>query len=276
MPDITDKIDLKQPIYALPEIHARLNRTLKDSRASNQEIADLIEKDPGLCLVVLRLVNSALYGFRSSISSIQQAVNLLGRNELAVLLLSTGAIKLFQKLSISPAKLHQHSRHSLFCALLAKKLAWLTPLASEGASLFVAGLLHDIGKPVIWHQLAEQTQLIDAMALPLWLAEVEVLGFNHAQVGYALLKTWGLPDALLATCLWHHQPESANNHQDWCVIIDLANRLAHLEGGQSVCDVLAASRNLDQAVFNEAGVSQALEEAERALDDMMGLFSAAC
>ncbi|MEY4718708.1 MAG: hypothetical protein RL563_1326 [Pseudomonadota bacterium] len=270
-------IDLKQPIYALPEIHGRVNLKLKDPNTSNQAIADLIEQDPGLSLVVLKLVNSAVYGFRSHISSINQAVNLLGRNELAVLLLSTGAIKLFQKIPIDKAKLHRHAQHSFLCALIAKNLSLSSTLAAEGGSLFVAGLLHDMGKPIIWHQFAEKVASMDDSAEEGAMFEQEnnLLGFNHAQVGYELMKAWGLPDALLATTLWHHDPENAVHHRDWCELIALANRLAKLNSVQFVDECLADCHYALQQGFNEMLVKQVIENARLTLSETANCYSTA-
>jgi HD-like signal output (HDOD) protein len=275
MSDIAQSIDLGAAIYTLPEIHGRLNLKLKDPHVSNHVIADLIEKDPGLSLVVLKLVNSAVYGFRGRIASIEQAVNLLGRNELAVLLLSTGVVKLFQTLAIDKQKLHAHWRHSVFCASIAKNLVQASEWATDSASLFVAGLLHDTGKPVIWQQLPEKARELEQAQQEVCgvAAEQALLGFDHAQVGHALMQRWGLPDALLATTLWHHAPDDAESHREACYIIDLANRLAHLQRSQTIADVLATSPPLIRQSLDEARVDKALEDAKTTLNETLAVFS---
>lgn len=277
MTAILQRIDFKQPIYAIPEIHGRVNLKLKDSNTSNQAIADLIEQDPGLSLVLLKLVNSAVYGFKSHISNINQAVNLLGRNELAVLLLSTGAIKLFQKLPIDKAKLQRHTQHSLLCALIAKNLSQSTPLAAEAGSLFVAGLLHDMGKPIIWHQCSEKVALIDdsSESVAVFEQENSLLGFNHAQVGHELMKAWGLPDALLATTLWHHSPEQAEHHRDWCELVALANQLAKLNSDSLVDKCLVDCPYAVPKSLDETLVKQAIENARMSLSETSNCYSVA-
>lgn len=274
MTKLSELMDFNKTVYALPQVHGRLNFKLKDPQTSNQEIADLIEKDPAICLVVLKLVNSALYGFAGRVSSIQQAVTLIGRNELAVLLLSSGAVKLFQKLPIDENKLYRHWQHSLLCALVAKNLSLFSPLSSQSASLFAAGLLHDIGKPVIWHQFPEQSTSFDETQGPYALLEQEnsQLGFNHAQVGHELMKAWGLPAPLLTTTLWHHTPDKADQYRDWCVIIHLANRLAHLDSLECAVDALISESDANIQAFDESMMNRALEDAKELFVDMSRLF----
>lgn len=270
-------IDLSSSVYSLPVIHARLNAKLRETNASNSEIANIIESDPGLTLVILKIVNSAIYGFRHSISTVSQAVTILGRNELAALLFSTGIVKLFKKLPINDAVMNSHWRHSLLCGLIAKQLAMACALAGESATLFVAGLLHDMGKPVIWHQFPEQSKsLYTGIDLNnLSDRERNLFGFDHAEVGHALMKSWGLPDNLLATTLWHHQPETALHHQLACQLIYLANQLAQQDPENSgpFIHELATATGLTQLRFSATELEMALSEAGKQLLQMADFFA---
>ncbi len=256
---IAQLMDTPNSVYSIPGIHARLNSKLKDSNSSNAEIASLIEKDPGLSMVVLKIVNSAIYGFMHTISTITQAVTILGRNELSVLLLSTGIINLFQKLPIRNEQLNAHWQHSLLCGLIAKNLSVGSSLSGDSSNLFMAGLLHDMGKPVIWHKLPEQSELIYSGTRVADSLEHELshLGFTHAEVGYELMKLWHLPESLQATALWHHVPERAKTYEDWCRLIYFANRLASLEASESIDSVLTepcyiAGLEFTNDIFNDA------------------------
>jgi len=271
---ISELIGSPNGVYSLPSIHARLNEKLKDVNASNAEIADLIEKDPGLSLVVLKIVNSAVYGFRHTISSITQAVALLGRNELSVLLLSTGIVNLCRKLPFPKAQLDAHWRHSLFCALIAKNLSQHYAMTADSPTLFVAGLLHDIGKPVIWHKLPELSKLIyvENHANNLLEQEISLLGFSHAEVGYELMKLWGLPESLQATTRWHHAPENAENHSEWCKLIALANQLAHRETEDLPNSVFDQPWNLRDFEFTAEDIHDSLTQAQIQLADVVSLF----
>ncbi len=268
--DIHDLIGPPNSVYSLPSIHIRLHEKLKDPYSANAEIADLIEKDPGLSLVVLKIVNSAIYGFRQSISTINQAINLLGRNELSVLLLSTGVVSLFKKLSIQQELLNKHWQHSLLCGLIAKHLAPHCNLADDSQSLFMAGLLHDLGKPVIWHKLPDlsKTLYAEIRLNDSHEHEQNLLGFSHAEVGYELMKSWGLPENLQATTLFHHHAENANQFKNWCQLIELANQLAHDHADSEIASILTTS-NIE---FSEATVSEALQQAQMLLADTVKLY----
>lgn len=267
-------IDLSSSVYSLPVIHARLNAKLKEPNASNAEIANIIENDPGLTLVVLKIVNSAIYGFRQTISTVNQAVTILGRNELSVLLFSTGIMKLFKKLPINDAVMNSHWRHSLLCGLIAKDLAMECDLATEGSTLFVAGLLHDMGKPIIWHNLPEQAKTLYTSAESNNLLERErsQLGFDHAEVGYELMKLWGLPDKLSASTLWHHEPETASHHQQHCQLIYLANLLANLDADGLINSIQQQSCEHTTLQFTEEVLAKSLNEASRQLVEMADFF----
>jgi putative nucleotidyltransferase with HDIG domain len=268
--DIHDLIGPPNSVYSLPSIHIRLNEKLKDPYSANAEIANLIEKDPGLSLVVLKIVNSAIYGFRQSISTITQAVNLLGRNELSILLLSTGVISLFKKLSIKQELLTNHWQHSLLCGLIAKQLSLQGNLANDSQSMFMAGLLHDLGKPVIWHKLPELSKtLYDEINLnDSYDHELSLLGFSHAEVGYELMKSWGLPENLQTTVLFHHNADKADQYVDWCKLIELSNLLAHRSPEISITAILASSNSK----LSEAIVCEAIQQSQILLADTVKLY----
>jgi HD-like signal output (HDOD) protein len=271
---ITQLIDSPNSVYSIPAIYARLNAKLKDGNSSNAEIATLIEKDPGLSIVVLKIVNSAIYGFRNNISSINHAITILGRNELSVLLLSTGIINLFQKLPISTELLNAHWRHCLLCGLIAKELSLSGSLSVNSSNLFVAGLLHDVGKPIIWHKLPEQSKSIYAGTSPEDILDKESsqLGFTHAEVGYELMKLWALPESLLATTRWHHQPEKAKNYADWCRLIYFSNRLANLDESESIDSIIMEPFFLADVEVTRDLLSEALERSKALVTDMARLY----
>lgn len=227
---VAELITESSDIYSIPEVYSLLSNKLQDPYASNAQIADIIKKDPGLSLVLLKIVNSALYGFKSSISSISQTVSIIGRIELSELVLSTTVIRKLNQLPIEKSKLQQHWKHCILCGLIAKKLAIQCSLKDSSESIFIAGLLHDIGKLLIWHNFSEQIkQNLNRDPFQNIQTEQEILGFNHAELGAELMKAWELPSLLISTTLWHHSPEDATEYFDSCKVINLANILAHFE-----------------------------------------------
>lgn len=228
---VIDKIiEESTDIFSIPEIYSLLRRKLQDPYASNAEIADIIKRDPGLSLTILKIVNSALYGFKSSISSVAQAVSIIGRLELSELVLSTVVVQNFNQLPIEKTRLHHHWKHCFLCALIAKKLAKQCSLHEISESIFIAGLLHDTGKLMIYHKFPELVErALNSDIFQSLQIETDILGFNHAELGSELMKAWDLPLLLQSTTLWHHSPESAIEYIDACKVINISNVLAHFE-----------------------------------------------
>jgi len=272
--NIADIFKTENSVYSLPAVQVRLHAMLKDPKSSNWEIANVIEKDSGLSLVVLKLVNSAIYGFRHKISTITQAVSLLGRNELSVLLLSTGVVKLFQKLPVKKEQLNTHWQHSLFCGLIAKNLAAYDSQTFDSSTAFMAGLLHDIGKPIIWHKLPEESRqiYIETETKQTLDREINILEFSHSDVGYQLMKLWNLPKNLQAATRWHHAPESANEYIEFCRLIYFANILANLDDKAFEDESFPLPINLTNINISKEMARKATEEAKLVLSDMSRLY----
>lgn len=265
-------------IYALPEIYAQLNRKLEDPHASNPQIADIIQLDTGLSSSLLKIVNSAFYGFPSAISTITQAISIIGRTELAELILGKSVIGIFSKLDINQDDLIRHWHHSLLCGLMAKHITkTITNPEQSPDSLFVAGLLHDIGKLVIWHELPEQSRKIleHAVYMPLDTrnSEKDQLGFDHTDVGLELLQNWKLPPMLVATAKHHHKPENSADFQQACQIIAMANIASHFEQVDeesfSILSQVTDTRTLGVDLGKMISIS---EIANQQLSEMSSMF----
>jgi putative nucleotidyltransferase with HDIG domain len=138
----------------------------------------------------------------------------------------------------------------------------------------IAGLLHDLGKVVLTSVCPELTAKAVSMArsrrLPVWQAEEEVLGFNHAAVGAALLRSWGLPDLVVDAVAFHHQPTLTDN--PLATVVNLADAAAHAVGavgGGGACpqpewDMPAALRlgATAEQMWTFLGALQCVEEGE--------------
>jgi len=124
--------------------------------------------------------------------------------------------------------------HSIYCALAARTLAQ-EGMKQQRESLFVAGLLHDVGSLVLYHQLPELSrqalELVKARrreGLQVFEAERELMGLDHTEVGSGLLRMWGLPDLLCDCVAGHHDPLQARAHAPEVALIHIANSLAVL------------------------------------------------
>lgn len=264
--------------YALPEIYSQLSKKLEDPHATNPQIADIIQLDTGLSSSLLKIVNSAFYGFPSAISTISQDITIIGRKELAELVLGQSVMSAFDTMEFDKNLLREHWQHSLFTGLISKQLCKKMNNAEQSAdALFVAGLLHDIGKLVLWQELPEQSkQIRDAVKQEnsdWFLTEQKFLGTNHAEVGSELLKEWKLPAVLVDTACHHHQAENTKSSQQAVQIVFIANQLSQLadeaQQSQLIIQQMATLKSLGLTVTH---IEKAMEIAKEQLTEMSALF----
>lgn len=191
----------------------------------------MIEHDPALTARLLKIVNSPLYGFGASIASIHQAVSIIGAKDLENLVLATAVVT---RLSGSPNDLISFKNfwsRSVRCALTAKLLLGHLAKPLSAQSVFMCGLLHDIGRPILCMQLPTQMRTALALAEAESLSEDEserqILGFDHYVVGAELARLWGLPEMIAASIAAHGHPQDAGIHAMESVLVVLAHRLTY-------------------------------------------------
>ena len=196
----------------LPDVVAQLNRLIVDPRTSAGTVNNVLSRDMALSTRILKLVNSSFYGFPRRITSITYAVVILGFNKIRDVALSAFAVDAFRFRS-SGLDLRQFWRHALGVASAAQTLSALGGRARQEDDAFMAGLLHDVGKAVLAQfrpkQFDEAIRKARDENRPLRDTELEVLGYDHAAVGGALLERWNLPASLVAATTLHHRPEEA-------------------------------------------------------------------
>jgi len=192
-----------------PSIYLALKETINDPKKNIHDAADIIEKDPALSARLLRIVNSAFYGFPSQILSIDRAINLIGFKELQSLVLGTIIIERFTDLPGAMSMLDFWSR-SLKCALITAEIDKLKG-GQYHESSFICGLLHDIGLLVFYRRLPELAREVDLLLqseeslTPQSEAKLEqqIIGFDHYQMGAVLCQSWNLPELLVETIQSH-------------------------------------------------------------------------
>lgn len=217
-------------LVSLPEVCIRVNALINDPDSSIPDVAKVIAQDPGLTARLLRIANSAFYGLVSKVDSVDRAAAVIGMAKIRDLVMATSVAK---TLPTDVFTMNAFWQHSIYCGLIAKAISNETH-KGQGDSLFVAGLLHDIGQLVMFHTVREQ--LSEALIAsieepdepPVYLLERRLIGFDHCQLGVALAKSWQLPDMLCACIEFHHEPEKADRYGDEVAIIHVANSLAYL------------------------------------------------
>ncbi|MGE5314488.1 MAG: HDOD domain-containing protein [Acidobacteriota bacterium] len=220
-------------ISSLPMMFVRITEAINNPRTSVHEISKIIGEDPGLTARLLRIVNSAFYNFPTKIDTISRAVTIVGTQQLRDLALATSVIRLFKGIPRELADMESFWRHSIACGAAARTLAGYRR-ESNIERFFVAGILHDLGRLVIFGKVPEQAREAIAMAneknMPLYQAERTVLGFDHALVGRALLQLWKLPNNLVDVVSYHHAPSGSLSFPNETAIIHIADIFAHALG----------------------------------------------
>ena len=218
-------------LYSLPEIVLRLNEMVDDPACSAADFGNVISRDPALSARLLRVVNSPLYGFPSQVDTIPMAITILGTRQLRDLVLATSVVSTFENVTGSADELTRFWRHSTCCGVAAREVAMFMRLAYV-ERLFIAGLLHDIGKLLVQATLPERyQQLLERMQSTTPSTqrnlEKEIFGFDHAEVSEELLRRWNLPDALIEPIAAHHAPWKAVRFQHDAYALHLANYIAN-------------------------------------------------
>ncbi|MGD9289753.1 MAG: HDOD domain-containing protein [Desulfobacterales bacterium] len=206
---VIDRISTLKDLPSLPHILVKLMEACHNENGNLGDIAEILTNDPSLCAKVLKLVNSAYYGLGSRVDSIEQAVAYLGTNAVKSIAICSSVYQAFNSRQIGNAfNLKIFWWHSLKCALLSRIIARETAFGNPDEA-FVAGLLHDIGKLVLWVNFADRyTNLINKYEQdPQMLAAGEGdLGATHSQIGAFLMDQWKFPSLLADSALYHHEP----------------------------------------------------------------------
>ena len=201
-------------VPSLPTIYDELMSVLRKEDPPISQIEKIIAKDVGMAAKILQLANSAFIGARGRVSSLLQAVSMIGTETVRTLVLSVHVFSHFDNNSEIAPFLPALWQHSVSTAALAQKIA-----TAQGApkgvidESFTGGLLHDIGKVVLLSEMPRQYRpILEKSSGEVSTLELQQLGCTHAQVGAYLISIWGLPVPLVRAVAFHHSPtEAAEN-----------------------------------------------------------------
>lgn len=223
-------------IKALPTLSvvvAKVIQVVSNPLTSASDLSKIITVDQALTAKVLRLANSAFYGFPFRIKNITQAVSILGFDTIRNLALTVSVYKVFTGESNSEFSHQDFWKHCVgvaICAnLLAKKIKYRSP---EGA--FTAGLLHDIGKNFFEQYMHKEYSDVLKFAREnnrsIYESEKELLLIDHTVVGKMMAEKWSLPHELAAGIASHHHPESEKEENVMAHIINVADTICKKKG----------------------------------------------
>lgn len=280
------RIQTHGQVPTLPEVLTRILEVLEDESSSIEDITSIIASDPAITARILRLANSAFFGSRFQIETIQRAVVTVGFEAVKQMTLATTVLD-------SVAKCHQHCldpedfwMHSLGTAKAAQFLALSTRQISLPEACFTAGLLRELGKYIMAINLKlEYDEILQQAALErtsLREMEQRVLHTDHTEVGAWLMQQWGFPTVICAAVGYAHNPEAYDGpYQREVRIVSIAGDMARVaqfgQAGEPVVAVLPQER-IESLGLQVAQVEEICDTLSIMRDDartLLGLFQQA-
>jgi HD-like signal output (HDOD) protein len=225
-----DLVSRNVRLVSLPEVCIQVQALADSPHTTAADIGDVVGKDTALTTRLLKLVNSAYFSLPKKIDTISRAVNMIGMRELRNLTLAASAAEVFSRIPANLVDMAAFWQHSVYCGLIGRNLAGrCNVLHSE--RLFTAGLLHDVGRLLMLMKMPDQIGTAESMRQQsqddVCTIERGLIGFDHAQVGHALLAHWNMPDSLCESVLYHHNPESAAEARLEAAIVHIADQVTH-------------------------------------------------
>jgi HD-like signal output (HDOD) protein len=272
-------------IPPMPAVAVRTMQMTTDPNVGPRELAAVVSADVALSARVLRIANSAYYGMPRKISTVSEAVLLLGMKAMHSLAVAAAAYDTLAKnLDGYGLPSGELWRHSVSCGVAAQVIARRTrAVATEEA--FTAGLLHDVGKVILSIYVAQQMQAILALVeleeCPFYAAERTVLGFDHADVGSRVAERWNLPAPLCQAIRGHHEPQACDPLDALTAVVHVANSVCHREGiglrllgpQESVAEIALERLKMDRASIDD--VASEMAEHLRKSDNVANMMRVA-
>ena len=231
-----------------------IEEALQSTQCNLSTIGDAIQKDPDLTARLLRLANSPFFGFASRLSTVAEAVSLLGIQQIQDMIVASSVLEQFKGVPDQFVNKDSFWRHSLAVGIAARLIAMERRLPKPD-KFFVAGLLHDVGRLVLLSQAAEWAQAVFELygreRILLRDAEKQVLGYDHQQIAAELLQSWSYPPVLVQAVAFHHSPGQSMAKLETSVV-HLADHLIVAMGIGSSGELLIPP--LDEKAWNIVGL----------------------
>ena len=273
---VLKKIDT---LPTLPTTFAKISEMIENPKTNANDISEVISKDQVLTARLLKLVNSSLYGFSGRITTVSNAVVILGFKALRNLVLSSSVFDLFQVSGTNQViSLNEFWRHSIACAVASKLIANEIDYG-EPEELFVAGLLHDIGKLVeiqyFQASMANVVNKVNSEKMLIIDAEKKVLGFTHCEVGGLLGKKWKLPPPLIEVVMFHNDFLSAKKYHKLVAAVHLADVFVRAVGVGNPGDKYVPP--VEEGAWKVLGmklsqIEKIMEQIRPGVDEVMSFF----
>lgn len=277
IPDPEDMVHSEVRLSSLPAVYYKILETLDSPSSTAGQAAQAVGADPSLAARLLKLVNSPIYAQSRKIEDLEQAVLTLGFGKLSSAAAGVFAVTFFKDAPKALFSMRGFWEHSIAAAVAAQALAALTPDLSEDR-LFLAGLMHDLGKLLLVKKAGPAFRrallLAQTEGIELHVAERRVMGYDHATVGGLLVKAWRMPEALADAVRGHHDPDNAVDPRA-AVVVQAADATAAALGrgsGGAWTLPVVADASWERLGLSTAVLAQVARLLERRLAETLAAF----
>jgi HD-like signal output (HDOD) protein len=207
-------------MFSLPDVVLRVNDLINFGEATNAELEEIILNDPALTAKILKFGNSPYFGFSGKISTVSNAISLIGHKELRNLVIASAVTSTFKGIPPELVDMDRFWYHSVTCGVVARLLA--SNIKSR-ERFFIAGLLHGVGKLILFNQFPEQSAkiltLVEKGEEAILEAENKAFGFIYPELGAELLKQWRLPESIWKMVRYQSDPmQEESVKMDACIL----------------------------------------------------------
>jgi len=246
--DVRNRIEAIEELPTLPVVVTQILQATKSMATNANDVGDLISSDQSLTVKVLKLVNSPFYGFPQKIKTITHAIVILGFSKVKNIVLAASVFGMVKQPKNSTVSLTDLWEHALTTGIVCRQIAKYRNSGVDIEEMFVAGLLHDLGKviiicnlPDICTAVSENVRKRDCL---FYEAENEILNFSHDKVGVWLAEKWNLNPALIEGIKCHHDPLAARGDKEIAFTVHAGNVIARAldigSGGDNKIPILNA------------------------------------
>jgi putative nucleotidyltransferase with HDIG domain len=275
---LRDLVLLAQQIPALPLTYQRVSQVVADQHSTTVELAEAVGADQGLATRILQLANSALYGQVARVDTLTQALSLIGSRQLRDLALAMAVVDLFKDVSAPGISLRGFWEHSVTVGCGARLIA-TTRGERETERNFVAGLLHDVGLMISAQvqpdRLTKHIQRAKAESSMLSFVERADQGFDHAELGAAVMERWRLSQMMVEVVAGHHRPLLTATYARECADVHFSDLMVEAMGFGSAGEAIVMP--LDAHAWELSGIavselSRIGEALERQVVELTDIF----
>lgn len=236
---------------ALPNIIYEVDAIIQNPISSAAQLSKVISKDQGLSTKILSVANSPLFGFPRRVATIDFAIVVLGFNHIKNIVSAFAILETCSSYCDGRFDQRQFGLHSIMTATASRRIAMDLGFPNTGEA-FTAGLLHDLGIPIICRYFKKDyLKILDLTindGMSVYDAEERMLGFHHNQIGSKLIEKWNLPASLSEVIMHHHEPSETESYKLLTAIVHLADYMTnYFKLGELDWDI---DNNLDEEIIS--------------------------